>query len=953
MPDPAHTLILIPCSNSKEPGSDASGVGASVLDSLPDELADRLVEARIANEPRADVDTTSMPAWRRYSRGLLYRSAAPALENALERWPHVLILSGAYGVVNAREPVANYSAPLNLSDWPGGLLQEVLAAYTETHNVSQVAAFVSRVGDYRSVLELTEWPDSVRSVRLHLARYPYDLDPRLTAPRIQGEALAGYLNGINLAGWRDSRGTGSVEFIDSGIVPEGRAALRRPRDTTPTPTPDGAFDAVLVKAATVRQHLRENLQLIDPGARGHRVTYSYKDRWIAPGVAERLRPGASVLIAVAGRPYSRLMPVRSALVASRDINQGALVTLDLELGPLLEPDTDRFSEAMAQLDAASRPGAAFVTPCPSGFEAREVDEDDHPRAWNRVVDHLQSDPSYRETIFLRLDDVTGHDGTGVAAGDVVGVRVECRAEHIPAAERADARIVADAQAWSVENGAPPPGRGIVTLERVAGSDDRPELAFTVGIRTRWAVSSLIDISLPVAAPTDEPAAREPIMPAPAGGPSVDDVRRLVQAMRRDGRPPSLALLEDHLLRWCPGDPKLEALRIGALLDENRGADAATALYALEPQVRQQVEPRLRFRAAMAGTNHADALAALEDMVEVTAGDVAMVADALGRMPSSEAATTIERVAEHLLGDQSFAALVSGVDPMRLDADDVLRIAQYVEQALTGDEAVAWLQRRLAHAYEPRLAEFAARIAAESPGRQQLGSWVTDLLMEDLTDQRAGGGRNPIARLDDLREDLDADTRRDAVLRLGEQINPLGPLMPHLDQVAREALTRGDFGTATSVVSLLHRESHGGATEELRVHLEDALSQLATVKGHLEIDYNARLARAAGKTQDRDLIIVGGPAEKSPVKDHLHAMFGFASTTWLPCTIGQRPPLDALSDLRSDRHTVVIVFGHIGHATSEPIRELCRKAGVRPCLAHSDGARTIERVLVEQHAPMER
>lgn len=249
-----------------------------------------------------------------------------------------------------------------------------------------------------------------------------------------------------------------------------------------------------------------------------------------------------------GRPYQQLMPVRTAQVVARDDGQGSLVVLDLELGELVEPDVEGLSAAMARFDSSGQPGAAFVTPLAPGFAPREVADGEHARVWNTVVDHLQADPSYRETAFLRLDAAPDPGDAGLAVGDTVAVRVECRAERLAEAERADARVVADAAAWSVEHDQALPERGTLTLERVAGPDDRPELSFTLGVRRRWAVSSLLELILPVTARADEPAVPPPI--APSGAPNVDGV-----------------------------------------------------FYGPPPAVREEIDPRLRFRAVIAAANH--------------------------------------------------------------------------------------------------------------------------------------------------------------------------------------------------------------------------------------------------------------------------------------------------------------------------------------------------------------
>jgi len=124
--DPSSTLFIIPCSSAKESRSGARGTGPSLLDALSPALAHRLKDARDATRARARVDeTTLVPAWQRYG-GTLYRAAARALSDVQDRGLDMLIVSGGYGLVLAREPIGIYDAIFRLSSWPRGLLEEVL-----------------------------------------------------------------------------------------------------------------------------------------------------------------------------------------------------------------------------------------------------------------------------------------------------------------------------------------------------------------------------------------------------------------------------------------------------------------------------------------------------------------------------------------------------------------------------------------------------------------------------------------------------------------------------------------------------------------------------------------------------------------------------------------------------------------------------------------------------------
>ncbi len=114
------TLVIIPCSARKTSLRAKPVAEVSVLDQLPSDLSEQLADARRAIANNAQIDESTLaPAWRRYS-GTLYHAAAPVLGNAIQRGqlPHLLILSGGYGIVHARDPIGTYNATLVLAHWP-------------------------------------------------------------------------------------------------------------------------------------------------------------------------------------------------------------------------------------------------------------------------------------------------------------------------------------------------------------------------------------------------------------------------------------------------------------------------------------------------------------------------------------------------------------------------------------------------------------------------------------------------------------------------------------------------------------------------------------------------------------------------------------------------------------------------------------------------------------------
>jgi phosphoserine phosphatase len=95
--------IVIPCSGEKSKAPGEKPEGATILQSLPEALADELAQARHNVAARIFIDeSTLMPAWRR-SNGLLYQNAREAIRDLTNAGAHVVILSAGYGAISATE----------------------------------------------------------------------------------------------------------------------------------------------------------------------------------------------------------------------------------------------------------------------------------------------------------------------------------------------------------------------------------------------------------------------------------------------------------------------------------------------------------------------------------------------------------------------------------------------------------------------------------------------------------------------------------------------------------------------------------------------------------------------------------------------------------------------------------------------------------------------------------
>lgn len=201
--DLEKTLILIACSGRKEGGGQPNtGSRAHALQVPAELLATR---RRISTEAELD-ERALLPAWKRYD-GPFYQEARRALTEILSGSGHLLILSGAYGVVRAHEQIGTYKLELKGRNWRRGLIEETLASYASSNGLTKVVAFQSRTTHYPTVTRRTGWASAgVESALLMSPITTSGSGAMSTVPRALGEAFEAWWRGQLQQGWRSSAG---------------------------------------------------------------------------------------------------------------------------------------------------------------------------------------------------------------------------------------------------------------------------------------------------------------------------------------------------------------------------------------------------------------------------------------------------------------------------------------------------------------------------------------------------------------------------------------------------------------------------------------------------------------------------------------------------------------------------------------------------------------------------
>jgi len=200
----SRAVVVVPCSARKADGGllPAASSGPRIVDLLPDSLAEGLVAARKRLARPAGVDESLvLPAWQRYM-GTLYRSAG-TLHVAHRK---ALIISGAYGLLLADEPIGTYDRRFCLADWPGGLLEGCLPAAVRHMEADQVIAFCARTTAYGKLLRSVDWRRHGVAASTVCPQTDGRGGAQVLVPRALGEAVFAYLHAELTSEWHSSDG---------------------------------------------------------------------------------------------------------------------------------------------------------------------------------------------------------------------------------------------------------------------------------------------------------------------------------------------------------------------------------------------------------------------------------------------------------------------------------------------------------------------------------------------------------------------------------------------------------------------------------------------------------------------------------------------------------------------------------------------------------------------------
>jgi len=160
--DPSETLYIIPCSRSKELGSFEGG-DYSISKVLSNETANRL---QILREKKRELliregnfkSAIQFPAYRGYT-GSLYSNSKEAIQSTVLTGGHILIISGAYGLVMAQETICRYQSGFSREDWlidGRDVLSDAVLEYCQHHKVQHVRIVVTE-GPYENFAKAVEW----------------------------------------------------------------------------------------------------------------------------------------------------------------------------------------------------------------------------------------------------------------------------------------------------------------------------------------------------------------------------------------------------------------------------------------------------------------------------------------------------------------------------------------------------------------------------------------------------------------------------------------------------------------------------------------------------------------------------------------------------------------------------------------------------------------------------
>ena len=176
--DNKEILILFPCSGAKQRVAITKIFDEDNEKKVTDYLDTTrayLMAGRKGMSSYIDNDSQLMSALDRYS-GNLYSidsfretvRASYSMKNV-----HILIMSGAYGILLLNERIHYYKQPINAQYWKLNRLPDVIEEYIEKNNISHVYGFFSFSTDYIKIMKGINWNRLRHIANLEIARTYY------------------------------------------------------------------------------------------------------------------------------------------------------------------------------------------------------------------------------------------------------------------------------------------------------------------------------------------------------------------------------------------------------------------------------------------------------------------------------------------------------------------------------------------------------------------------------------------------------------------------------------------------------------------------------------------------------------------------------------------------------------------------------------------------------------
>ena len=200
-------LILFPCSGEKNPYVFRETFNLDEEKRLVDFITttrDYLIRGReeLARLPNIiDFDSESLSALDRYN-GKLYKVPNfrdKIREAYLEDDIHILIMSGAYGLVLPSERIHYYKKPINAAYWKKYGLHGVIEEYIEKYKISFVYGFFSQSTDYMKIVRNVDWmglkdKSELQEAKTYYVNFQGTGGAQAIVPRITGELIVSFID---------------------------------------------------------------------------------------------------------------------------------------------------------------------------------------------------------------------------------------------------------------------------------------------------------------------------------------------------------------------------------------------------------------------------------------------------------------------------------------------------------------------------------------------------------------------------------------------------------------------------------------------------------------------------------------------------------------------------------------------------------------------------------------